>query len=46
MTSDGLYGTDPMDHCGHDSKEPLVNFALTQLIMSYLLTTTSGHRSD
>ena len=46
MTSDGLYGTDLMDHCGQHSKEPPVNFALTQLVMSYLLTTTSGHRSD
>ena len=39
MTTDGLYGTDPMDHCGHASKEPLVNFALAQLIMSSLITT-------
>lgn len=46
MTSDGLYGTDLIPHCGHASKEPLVNFALAQLIMSYLFTTTSGHRID
>ena len=39
MTTDGSYGTDLTNHCGHWSKEPLVNFA-TAIAHNVSLRTT------